>query len=194
MTTMTTAGYRLALPSGWLAVDVDPQTSPRKIRKLIEAAAARDDEIRANAQRMERLLLDMVRDADAAGVRSCACMYSDVDGVALQASLTIGVVDLGGAAAGAWDILGELTADDPGAVISIIELPTGTAVRRYKRGHQSIGGTGIEFVSWQFYLPVPGDATSLILMTCTSPNTQFEAELEGLFESVVSSFEFVSVP
>lgn len=184
------SGFWVALPDGWVGLDVDPKTSAASARKLVEQAARKDETIRANKVPLEQMLAQVTADAAASGVVFCACYFQVFDEeTAVQASLTVGFHS--GDGNDPASILGGLD-DSDGRRLEVVDLEAGSAVRRAGRGRKAFPGLEepVEFISHQYFLRVPNTSDRIALMSFASPSVAFEEELADLFESMAQSFDF----
>jgi hypothetical protein len=183
-------GFWIALPDGWVSLDVDPRTSQESARKLAEGAAGRSEVGEAERAAIERLLVQLSQDAAASGVRFCACYFDLVeDQLPVQASLTVAfhTIDTPNDPAG---MLNDL--EGPGRRLELVELDGGTAVRGSGRRCEAVPGTEetVEFLSCQFYIRLPGTTDQIALLTFASPTVVLEEDLLALFDSMAKSFAF----
>lgn len=183
-------GFWVALPEGWVSIDVDPSTSAASTRKLVEAAAANDETVRSQQVAIEQLIAQMTVDAAASGVCFLACYFQIFDeNFPVQASLTIGFHDVDGANDPA-SMLGELGGD--GRWVDLVTLDAGEAVRRRGRRSRLFPGAEkpVEFASHQYFLRVPGTTDQVALLTFATPTLALEEDLGELFESMARSFTY----
>jgi hypothetical protein len=183
-------GFWIAVPDGWISLDVDPGTSAESARKLAEAAVAGDPSLREQQGAIAQLLTDLTRNAADSGVRFCACFFQVFEEqLPVQASLTVAFHALDSAndpAAMLGDLQGE------GRRLEMVELDAGQAVRRSGRRRESMPGSEevVEFLSCQYYIKLPATTDRIALLTFTSPTVALEDDLLALFESVAGSFVF----
>ena len=186
-------GYWIALPDEWLSMDVDPSTSPEKLRRVLDTAAAVDDEIRKNRASIEQVFGQLVQDSTIAGIGRCAFFFTMVDDVLpVQASLTVAERSLSPDSNDLVTIFQGLSEGERERTVDVVELDAGPAVRRTGRALGSLPGLDrpVEFLSRQYYLPVPGSSDEIVVLNFTSPSTALEEELNGLFDSIARSFLF----
>ena len=186
-------GYWVALSDEWLSMDVDPSTSPEKLRQVLDAAAAVDGEIRKNRASIERLFSQLVQDSAQAGISRCAFFFSMVDELLpVQASLTVAERSLSPGSNDLVSIFQGLSEDEQERTVDVVELDAGLAVRRTGRARERLPGLDrpTEVLSRQYYVPVPGSGDEIVVLGFTSPNTDLEEELNGLFDSIARSFVF----
>jgi hypothetical protein len=122
-------GFWLALPPGWVSLDVDPSTSASTVRRMVAAAADADETVAQNQDSLERMLLEAARDCAASGVLYCAAYFEPFEDTAVQASLTVAVH--GSAEGTDWSgMVTELADGEGGRTISLVDLAAGRAVKR----------------------------------------------------------------
>ena len=183
-------GFWVALPDGWLSVDVDPSTSAGSTRKLVEAAARNDETVRARRNQIEQMIGQVTADAAASGVVFCACYFEVFeDDYPVQASLTVAFHAIDGSNH-PGSMLAEL--GGPGRRVEMVDLDSGQAVRQSGRSLRALPGLEepLEFLSHQYYLRVPGTTDRIALLSFASPSVALEEELAELFESMARSFSF----
>ncbi|MGH8906306.1 MAG: hypothetical protein ACRD0K_07290 [Egibacteraceae bacterium] len=186
------SGFWIALPAGWVSLDVDPATSAASARKLVEAAARGDETVRANRAAVERTLVGLTSGAAASGVSLCACYYEAFeDQLAVQASLTVAIHALDQANDPAA-MVGDLASGETSRCVEVVDLGAGPVVRRAGRRGQALPGTdeSLEFVVRQYYVPVPGTSDRVALLSFASPALVVEDDLVALFDSMAGSFVF----
>jgi hypothetical protein len=185
-------GFFVALPDGWVSLDVDPSTSADSVRRLVSAAARNDDNVARNRVAIEQLLTQVTSEAAASGVQFCACWFQLMEGgLPVQASLTVGFHGLDGPNDPAA-MLRELIEPGTDRRIDQIELDSGPAIRRSGRRRQAFSGMDepVEFFGCQFYVPVPGSPNRIGLLSFATPTLALEEELGDLFDSMAKSFVF----
>lgn len=183
-------GFWVAVPEGWISLDVDPETSAESARKLAEAAVAGDPSIRDQQGAIAQLLTRLTRNAAESGVRFCACFFQVFDEqLPVQASLTVAFHALDSSnnpAAMLEDLRGE------GRRIEMVDLDAGQAVRRSGRRREQMPDSEepVEFLSCQYYIKLPATTDRIALLTFASPTVALEDDLLALFESMAGSFAF----
>jgi hypothetical protein len=186
-------GFWIALPKGWVSLDVDPRTSAASARRLVAAAAEADDTIRANQAAIERILVDAAREAAAEGIRYCAAYYEQIDeNLAVQASLTIGIHGSTEGTDPSAMLRG--LADDSGRRISIVDLEAGQAVCRSGIRHTRFPGTEepVDLLTHQYFIPVPSTPDLLTTVAFASPTLALQDDLVELFDTIAESFVFTT--
>lgn len=192
MNDLTPNAFWLALPAGWVSIDVDARTSAASARRLVAAAAAADEHIRSHRHSIERMLVESVTEAAAAGINYCAVYYEQFDDLAVQANLTVA----NHAAAEGTDLNVMTQVLDTGdeRTISVVELEAGRAVCRSGIRHTRFPGTeeAMDLLTHQYFLPVPGTTDSLTVVSFASPTLALEEDLRAVFESIAQTFAFVA--
>ncbi|MGH8999351.1 MAG: hypothetical protein ACRDY7_08170 [Acidimicrobiia bacterium] len=184
-------GFWLALPPGWVSLDVDPSTSTSTIRRMVAAAAEADETVAANREELEGMLIDAARDCATSGVLYCAAYFEPFEDMAVQASLAVAVhaavegTDFGRMAT-------ELADGEGGRTIEVVDLDAGGAVKRSGRRRTRFPGTEepLELLTHQFFIPVPGTTDLLAVVAFASPTLGLEADLVALFDAIADSFAF----
>lgn len=187
----TLAGFWLALPPGWVSLDVDPSTSAISARRMVEIAADNDETVAAHREGLERILVDTAREAATAGIRYCAAYYERIGDLGLQASLTIAIhaategTDFGRMAT-------ELRDEDGSRRIEVVDLDVGRAVVRSGRRRSQFPGSEVplELLTHQFFIPVPDTPDLLAVVAFASPTLALEDDLIALFDAIAQTFTF----
>ena len=183
-------GFWIALPEGWVSLDVNPETSAATAHQLVEAAARNDDTVRENRVAIEQMLAQLASDAAATGVQFCACYFQVFDDVPVQASVTVAIHTLEANDPGA--MVRELTAGGTGRSVEIVDLEAGRAVRRAGRRREVLPGMEepIDFFGCQYYVPVPSTTNQIALLSFASPTLAVQEDMGDLFESMAGTFTF----
>jgi hypothetical protein len=186
-------GFWIALPRGWVSLDVDPRTSAVTARRLVAAAADADETIRANQAAIEQILVGAARDATADGIRYCAAYYEQIDdNLAVQASLSVGIHGSTEGTDPSAMLRG--LADDSGRRISIVDLDAGQAVCRTGIRHTHFPGTEepLDLLTHQYFIPVPSTTDLLTAVAFASPTLALQDELVALFDTIAQTFAFTT--
>ena len=191
---MTAAGpgYRLVLPEGWWALDLEPGRWPAQVAALVERQwRGVDDAPHLKAQ--ARAELDRVAaDAARAGGVQLFLSVGALAGVPLSASLLVSRLPAGGPAA-LEGLAGSAAA--AGREVTRPRLPAGPALRtRWRRDAGSTDGLAGDLSAAQaealtttcvdVHLPVPGSPELLVL--------QFRTGLAPLADALVELFDAVA--
>ena len=187
-------GFWIAVPEGWVSLDVDPATAAGSAARLLDLAGLGVDErFRGHRADAERLLAQLASAAAAGGVTFAACLVTVVDDVLpVQATLTISVNALDGGGNRTGEVRAALAAADRERAVEVVELDAGPAVRRAGRLRGAAPGTEeqLTLVSRQFYVPVPGTGREVAVLSFSSPTLELEAELSELFDGMAGTFAF----
>jgi hypothetical protein len=183
-------GFWIALPEGWVSLDINPETSAATARQLVEAAARNDKTVRENQVAIEQTLAQLASDAAATGVQFCACYFQVFDEVPVQASVTVAIHTLEANDPGA--MVRELTAGGTGRSVDVVDLEAGRAVRRAGRRREVLPGMDepVEFFGCQYYVPVPSTTNQIALLSFATPTLAVEEDMGDLFASMAGTFTF----
>ncbi|MGH2719944.1 MAG: hypothetical protein ACRDJU_15395 [Actinomycetota bacterium] len=191
------SGFWIALPEGWVGLDVDPATAAPALSQALDLAAARDPSVTQHRAATEQLLAELLDAARRAGVRFIACYLRVFEHtLPVQASLTVSINDVGQSSDPA-NILNGLEADQRWGkrlATAIVDLPAGKAVRRagLKRSPPpgQPGAQPVELLSREFFVPLPGAAEEIAVVSFASPTLVLSDDLNRLFDSMASTFAF----
>ena len=190
-TTARGRGFWMALPPGWVSLDVDPSTSTATIRRMVGLAAEADETVAQNRESLERMLIDAARDCATSGVLYCAAYFEPFQDLPVQASVTVAVY----AATDGTDfsrMATELADGEGGRTISVVDLDAGRAVKRSGHRHTRFPGTDepLELLTHQFFIPVPDTANMLAVISFASPTLALEDDMIALFDVIAEGFAF----
>lgn len=173
-----TAGYRLVVPGGWFAVDLDPGRRERAVAALVERQFAGLDNAPHLKAQARRELLAQAKAAYASGGLEMFLSGQQVAGIPLAASLVIILVpEPGSQAVTAEKLAGSL--GEEGRQVRVADLPAGTAVRVLWRTASEIEATTLEV-----FVPVPRDGGWLLL--------SFSAPLGPLAPAMIKLFDAIA--
>jgi hypothetical protein len=181
----------MALPPGWVSLDVDPSTSTATIRRMVATAAEVDETVAENREALERMLIDAARDCATSGVLYCAAYFEPFEDLAVQASVTVAVY----AATDGTDfsrVATEVADGEGGRAISVVDLDAGRAVKRSGHRHTRFPGTDepLELLTHQFFIPVPDTSNLLAVVGFASPTLALEDDMVALFDAIAEGFAF----
>lgn len=184
-------GFWMALPPGWVSLDVDPSTSTATIRRMVGLAAEADETVAENRESLERMLIDAARECANSGVLYCAAYFEPFEGLPVQASVTVAIY----AATDGADfsrMATELADGEESRTISVVDLDAGRAVKRSGHRRTRFPGTDepLELLTHQFFIPVPDSANMLAVVAFASPNLVLEEDMVALFDAIAESFAF----
>ncbi|WP_424642509.1 hypothetical protein [Embleya sp. AB8] len=180
-----------------------PATRDDNIRR---AVAARAREIPAFAERrgdLVRALRAMAGQAWEAGAIYCGCLAEEIEGIRVNASITMAAASLRGPD-------GDLSDGDPLAIaarlkpkraehpqdtwqsVRLVEIrDVGPAAR--SEGVVSVAGStgrSVRLVSMQTFVPIPGIADRVAVISGSSPTVDLADPLLELFDAITSTFRF----
>ena len=186
------SGFWIALPDGWVGLDLEPGRAEVWMKSVLDVASAVDKTVQAHRSEVEQVFALLRTDAAAAGIDFCACFFRVVnETLAIQASLAIALrgVEQANDTAGLASGLSE-SGDE--RAVSIVEHELGPVVRRAGRKSESLPGADqpTTFVSCQYFIPVPGTVDQVAVLTFASPTLVLQEELLRLFDSMAASFCF----
>jgi hypothetical protein len=186
------SGFWIALPDGWVSLDVNPATSATTARQLVEAAARNDNTVRENRVAIEQMLAQLASDAAATGVQFCACYFQVFEeDFHVQASLTVAILTLD-EANDPGAMVRELAGGGAGRSVEVVEVEAGPAVRRTGRRREALPGMEepLEFLGCQYYVPVPSTTNQIALLSFVTPTLAVEEDMDDLFDSMARTFTF----
>lgn len=181
------AGYRLVVPDGWFAVDLDPGRRERSVAALVKRQfAGIDNAPHLKAQAREQLLAQTLA-AKAAGGLEMFLSLDPVAGIPLAASLVIFLVPASG---GHWVTAADLARSLMGEErrVTVVELPAGQAVRT--AGRRSSPGEP-ESATLEVFIPVPHNGEWLLLSFAT-PVSPLVPALSKLFDAICATLRWDS--
>jgi hypothetical protein len=179
------SGYRVVIPDGWFAVDLEPGRMERSVAALVKRQFAGIDNaphIRAQAGQQ---LLAQARAAQAAGGLEMFLSLQQVAGVPLAASLVIFLVPPPGTAVvTAADLARSLTGD--GRQVTVADLPVGQAARVLRQTGTEDGPT---MTTLEVFVPVPHNGEWLLLSFAT-PLGPLAPALTKLFDAICTTLRW----
>jgi hypothetical protein len=179
------AGYRLVVPDGWFAVDLDPGRHELSVAALVKRQfAGIDNAPHLKAQARDQLLAQAVA-AQAAGGLEMFLSLDPVAGIPLAASLVIFLVPASG---GRWVTAADLARSLMGEErrVTVVELPAGQAVRM--AGRRSSPGEP-ESATLEVFIPVPHNGEWLLLSFAT-PVSPLVPALSKLFDAICATLRW----
>lgn len=187
-------GYWIALPDGWITLDLGKDAS--QLREGLALAASLAPGLNVHLPQLERMLATVASDVQRSGIGFTAILSKPLDeGFVLQATLSIAGHQLGaelGARNDVDAVRRALLDRAPGFELSTAELPAGTAVRQTGVGAHMLPGTEteVQMLSDQWFLPIPGTRDGLVQIAFGSPTLPLTDELLRLFAAMTESFRF----
>ena len=181
----TVSGYRLVVPDGWFAVDLEPGRMERSVAALVKRQFAGIDNaphLRAQARQQ---LLAQTQAAQAAGGLEMFLSLQQVAGVPIAASLVIFLVPPPGPhGVAAADLARSLTGGE--RRVAVVDLPAGQAVRALGRLSPP---DGQESATLEVFVPVPHNGGWLLLSFAT-PLGPLVPALTKLFDAICTTLRW----
>jgi hypothetical protein len=181
----TASGYRLVVPDGWFAVDLEPGRMERSVAALVKRQFAGIDNaphLRAQARQQ---LLAQTQAAQAAGGLEMFLSLQQVAGVPIAASLVIFLVPPPGPhGVAAADLARSLTGGE--RRVAVVDLPAGQAVRALGRLSPP---DGQESATLEVFVPVPHNGGWLLLSFAT-PLGPLVPALTKLFDAICTTLRW----
>lgn len=176
------AWYRLLVPEGWWAIDLDPARAEANVTALVDRQwRGIDDAPHLKAEARASLLRQAEDAADAGGLQ----LYLSVGtlgGIPLSASLLVSAVPLASA-----DELAELAelGRTRGRDVTQVDLPAGPGLRTlWRQPPGDDDPSGLVTTCLDVHLTVPGAPLVLVL--------QFRTPMEPLADALVEVFDAVA--
>jgi hypothetical protein len=178
----TVSGYRLVVPDGWFAVDLEPGRIERSVAALVKRQfAGIDNAPHLRAQARQQLLAQ----TRAAGGLEMFLSLQQVAGVPLAASLVIFLVPPPGTqGVTAADLARSLTGGE--RRVAVVDLPAGQAVRALGRLSSP---DGQESATLEVFMPVPHNGGWLLLSFATALGPLVPA-LTKLFDAICTTLRW----
>jgi hypothetical protein len=179
------SGYRLVVPDGWFAVDLEPGRRERSVAALVKRQFAGTDNAPHLKAQTRQQLLAQTQATQAAGGLEMFLSLQQVAGVPLAASLvTFLVPPPGTQMVTAQDLARSLTSD--GRQATVVNLPAGQAVRAL--GRPSPPGEQ-ESATLEVFVPVPHNNEWLLLSFAT-PLSPLVPSLTKLFDAICTTLRW----
>ncbi|MFG2312358.1 hypothetical protein ACGFS9_27370 [Streptomyces sp. NPDC048566] len=199
-------GFSLAVPDSWWEFDIRPEGRDATIRALVDERVREVPDLAPHRSDLATLLRGMAKDAHDSGAVYMGCMAENLDGVPLSATITVSVVGADGKQGATLstdprDIAGGLRTitprreGDAWRTVTIVDLPdVGLAARTF--GVEDVpvaqGDTRtLRMVLTQTYIPVPGTADRIVLVSGASPVLDLAEAFHDIFDAVTGTFRFV---
>ena len=179
------SGYRLVLPNGWFAVDLEPGLMERSVAALVKRQFAGTDNAPHLKAQARQQLLAQTQAAQAAGGLEMFLSLQQVAGVPLAASLVIFLVPPPGTeAVTAADLARSLARDE--RRVTVADLPAGQAVRVLRRTGTEDGPAT---ATLEVFVPVPHNGEWLLLSFAT-PLGPLAPALTKLFDAICTTLRW----
>ncbi|MFD5516121.1 hypothetical protein ACFYW9_06695 [Streptomyces sp. NPDC002698] len=200
------SGFSLSVPDSWWEFDIRPEGRDATVRGLVDERIREVPELAEFRGDLAAVLRRMAKDAYDSGAVYMGCMAENFDGVPLTATLTVSVL-------GARNKQGVALSTDPRAIaeslrtvtarregdawrtVTTVDIPqVGVAARTF--GVEDVpvaqGDTRtLRMVLTQTYIPVPGTADQVVLVSGASPVLDLAAAFHDIFDAVTGTFRFV---
>lgn len=179
---MTPTGYRLVLPEGWWAIDLDPARTEANVAALLEQQWRGVDDAPHLKAEARASLLRQARDAADAGGLQLFLSVGTVGGIPLSASLLVSSVPL--ASADELTVLAG-AGRGQGRAVTQAGLPAGPALRSLWRQPPSDDDpSGLVTTCLDVHVAVPHAPRVLVL--------QFRTPVEPLAEVLLEVFDAIT--
>ncbi|CAL9474589.1 hypothetical protein [Streptomyces sp. Tu 3180] len=199
-------GLSLSVPDSWWEFDIRPEGREATIRALVDERVREIPELAPYRADLTAMLRKMAKDAHDSGAVYLGCMAENFDGVPLSATVTVSVL-------GARNEQGVALSTDPRAIaeslrtitprregdawrkVTTVEIPEiGVAARTYGVEDVPVApgdSRTLRMVLTQTYVPVPGTADQVVLVSGASPVLDLAEAFHDIFDAVTSTFRFV---
>jgi hypothetical protein len=179
------SGYRLVVPDGWFAVDLEPGRRERSVAALVKRQfAGIDNAPHLKAQARQQLLAQTQAAQDAGGLEMFLSLQQ-VAGVPIAASLVIFLVPPGPHGVTVGDLAASLAVGDERRVTTV-DLPVGQAVRVLRRTWNEDGSAS---ATLEVFVPVPHNGEWLLLSFAT-PLGPLAPALTKLFDAICTTLRW----
>ncbi|GGS88547.1 hypothetical protein [Streptomyces violaceus] len=198
--------FSLAVPESWWEFDVRPEGREATIRALVDERVREMPELAAYRADVSSMLRRMAKDAHDSGALYLGCMAENFDGIPLSATVTVSVL-------GARNKQGVALSTDPRAIaeslrtitphregdawrrVTTVEIPeVGPAARTYGVEDVPVAegdSRTLRMVLTQTYVPVPGTADQVVLISGASPVLDLAEAFHDIFDAVTSTFRII---
>ncbi|MFF4472981.1 hypothetical protein ACFYZ3_25855 [Streptomyces sp. NPDC001599] len=205
-TPSTPLGVSLSVPESWWEFDIRPEGREATIRALVDERLAETPELAPYRADLTAMLRKMAKDAHDSGALYLGCMAENFDGVPLSATVTVTVlgaknkqgVALSTDPRAIADSLRTITARREGDVwrkVTTVDIPeVGPAARTYGVEDVPVApgdSRTLRMVLTQTYIPVPGTADQVVLVSGASPVLDLAEAFHDIFDAVTGTFRFV---
>lgn len=199
-------GISISVPESWWEFDIRPEGREATIRALVDARLDETPELGPYRADLTTMLRKMAKDAHDSGALYLGCMAENFDGVPLSATVTVSVL-------GAKNKQGVALSTDPRAIaeslrtitarregdawrkVTTVDIPeVGPAARTYGVEDVPVApgdSRTLRMVLTQTYIPVPGTADQVVLVSGASPVLDLAEAFHDIFDAVTGTFRFV---
>jgi hypothetical protein len=183
------SGYRLVVPDGWFAIDLDPAWRERAVAALARRQFAGLDNAPHLRVQARDDLLTRAADAYAAGGLEMFLSLEQIAGIPLPASLVIFAVP---PPEGSQQTAASLAAvlGGSGRQVTVVDLPAGRSVRSVQRdGPDGTSHSDAASCSLEVFVPVPGGGGWLLLSFAT-PFGPLAVAMTRLFDAICTTLRW----
>ncbi|MER5969142.1 hypothetical protein ABT112_05250 [Streptomyces sp. NPDC002055] len=199
-------GVALSVPESWWEFDIRPEGRTATIRRLVDERVREVPELAPHRADLTAVLGRMAKDAHDSGALYLGCMAENFDGVPLTATITVSLV-------GARNKEGTALSTDPRVIaeslrpitpcregdawrtVTTVEIPdVGTVARTHGVEDVPVAEGDrrtLRMALTQTYIPVPGGAGQVVLVSGASPVLDLAEAFHDIFDAVTSTFRFV---
>jgi hypothetical protein len=196
----------ISVPESWWEFDIRPEGREATVRALVDERVQETPELAPYRADVTGMLRRMAKDAHDSGALYMGCMAENFDGIPLSATVTVSVL-------GAKNKQGVALSTDPRAIagslrtitprregdawrkVTTVDIPeVGPAARTYGVEDLPVAegdSRTLRMVLTQTYVPVPGTADRVVLISGASPVLDLADAFHDIFDAVTSTFRFV---
>jgi hypothetical protein len=196
----------ISVPESWWEFDIRPEGREATVRALVDERVQETPELAPYRADVTGMLRKMAKDAHDSGALYMGCMAENFDGIPLSATVTVSVL-------GAKNKQGVALSTDPRAIagslrtitprregdawrkVTTVDIPeVGPAARTYGVEDLPVAegdSRTLRMVLTQTYVPVPGTADRVVLISGASPVLDLADAFHDIFDAVTSTFRFV---
>ncbi|MFI0967435.1 hypothetical protein ACH4S8_39505 [Streptomyces sp. NPDC021080] len=200
------SGFSLSVPDSWWEFDIRPEGRDATVRGLVDERIREVPELAEYRGDLAAVLRRMAKDAYDSGAVYMGCMAENFDGVPLTATLTVSVL-------GARNKQGVALSTDPRVIaeslrtvtarregdawrtVTTVDIPqVGIAARTFGVEDVPVAqgdSRTLRMVLTQTYIPVPGTADQVVLVSGASPVLDLAEAFHDIFDAVTGTFRFV---
>jgi hypothetical protein len=187
--TLSTEGWTLTLPDGWVELDVQPGSSRESTRNLIDQAAAKVPEVARSRAQWESLLQRSIGYLQDESIDRCACWVEPVsEHMVIEASIVVTArrVTEGN------DFRQITAAFASSGGVEVVDLPAAKAVRAISHEEKRIqlpDGSSVALNNHvrQWFVPIPNSPDAVLVMSFATPTTAMVDDLALLFDDIAES-------
>ncbi|MEU9957270.1 hypothetical protein [Streptomyces sp. NPDC050982] len=199
-------GIALSVPESWWEFDIRPEGRESTIRSLVDERTHETPELAPYRADLTNMLRKMATDAHDSGAIYMGCMAENFDGLPLSATVTVSVL-------GSKTKQGVALSTDPRAIakslrtikprregdawrkVTTVDIPeVGPAARTFGVEDVPVAkgdSRTLRMALTQTYIPVPGVADQVALVSGASPVLDLAEAFHDIFDAVTGTFRFV---